>query len=114
MGVPGGTVVITGGSGLTGAAAALMLHKAYDVVAFDRAGPPHPPPGIETVNVDLTDAASVREGLRTVRQRHGPRIASFLHFAAYYSFSGEPSPLYEEINVRGTERLLDALGGFEV
>src|SRR3982750_3925890 len=103
MGAPGGTVVITGGSGRIGAAAALRLQNEYDVVAFDRAGPPHPPPGIETVNVDLTDEESVREGLRSVRDRHGPRITSFLHLAAYYDFSGEPSPLYEEINVRGTE-----------
>jgi len=31
------------------------------------------------------------------------------HLAAYYDFSGEPSPLYEEITVRGTERVLRAL-----
>jgi nucleoside-diphosphate-sugar epimerase len=32
-----------------------------------------------------------------------------IHLAAYYDFSGEPSPLYDEITVRGTERLLRSL-----
>lgn len=37
-----------------------------------------------------------------------------VHLAAYYDLSGEPSPLYEQITVRGTERLLEHLQGFEV
>ena len=32
-----------------------------------------------------------------------------IHLAAYYDFSGEPSPLYDEITVRGTGRLLHEL-----
>ncbi|MGH2354945.1 MAG: NAD-dependent epimerase/dehydratase family protein, partial [Chloroflexota bacterium] len=39
---------------------------------------------------------------------------SVIHLAAYYDFSGEASPLYDEITVRGTERLLRALQDFEV
>jgi nucleoside-diphosphate-sugar epimerase len=34
--------------------------------------------------------------------------------AAYYSFSGEDSPLYKKITVEGTERLLRELQNFEV
>lgn len=37
-----------------------------------------------------------------------------IHLAAYYDFSGEPSPKYDEITVRGTERLLQGLQGFTV
>jgi len=44
-----------------------------------------------------------------IRYAYGERIASGIHLAAYYDFSGEPSPLYDEITVRGTERLLRAL-----
>jgi len=32
-------------------------------------------------------------------------IAFVIHLAAYYDLSGEPSPLYEQITVGGTERL---------
>lgn len=108
-----GTVIVTGASGLIGAAACLRLAGEFRVVAFDRAGPPHPPPGIETVEVDLTSDESVADGFRQVRGRHGPRIASVLHFAAYYDFTGRPSPRYDEVNVRGTERLLRELARSE-
>jgi nucleoside-diphosphate-sugar epimerase len=37
-----------------------------------------------------------------------------IHLAAYYDFSGEPSPLYEQVTVRGTERLLRLLKEFEL
>jgi len=37
-----------------------------------------------------------------------------VHLAAYYDFAGEPSPLYDEVTVRGTERLLRGLREFEV
>ncbi|WP_345327701.1 NAD-dependent epimerase/dehydratase family protein [Novipirellula rosea] len=41
-------------------------------------------------------------------------MASVVHYAAYYNFSGDPSPKYDEVTVRGTERLLHALRDFEV
>ena len=52
--------------------------------------------------------------LERVRIAYGKRIASIIHLAAYYDLSGEPSPLYEAITLRGTERLLDALQEFDV
>jgi nucleoside-diphosphate-sugar epimerase len=44
-----------------------------------------------------------------VRELHGNTLASVMHFAAYYDFSGAPSPLYEKITVGGTGRLLRLL-----
>jgi len=64
--------------------------------------------------VDLTADDSVQRGLQHVRQMSGGRIASVIHLAAYYDFSGEPSPKYEEVTVRGTERLLRGLRSFHV
>lgn len=109
-----GTVIITGGSGLIGSALALALRDRYHVVAFDNAGPPRPPAGIHTVNVDLTCDSGVREALEDVRRTRGNRIESIIHLAAYYDFSGRPSHRYEEITVRGTERLLRYLRGLDV
>ena len=40
------------------------------------------------------------------------RIHSVVHLVAYYSFSGERSPKYNEITVRGTEFLLNNLNLF--
>jgi nucleoside-diphosphate-sugar epimerase len=107
-------VVVTGSSGLIGAAVADRLHGRYHVVGFDRPGAPHPPTHIECIDLDVTSDESVRDGLRWVRERHGSRIASVIHLAAYYDFSGAPSDKYETITVRGTERLLRELRGFEV
>ena len=108
-------VLITGSSGLIGYATACRFVKDYDVIGFDRAGPPHPPPETEyVINCDMAEDESVREALAEVRRLRGNRIASVIHLAAYYDFSGEPSPLYDEVTVRGTQRLLCALKDFEV
>ncbi len=107
-------IIITGSSGLIGSAVARRLETQYAVICFDRVGAPHPPAECDCVNCDLTSDQSVRDALRRVRDLHGNRIASVIHLAAYYDFSGEPSPKYEEVTVRGTERLLRGLKDFEV
>src|SRR6266508_3952124 len=52
--------------------------------------------------------------LQKIRKRHGGRIDSVIHLAAYFDLTGEPNPKYEQITVRGTERLLRELQSFEV
>ena len=49
-----------------------------------------------------------------LRKRFGSRFVSVIHFSGYYDFTGEPNALYEEVNVQGTRRLLQALQDFEV
>ena len=107
-------VIVTGSSGLIGSAVVNGLANPFRVVGFDAEGPPHPPPAAECVCVDVTSDESVKEGLARVREGYGERIASVVHLAAYYDFSGEPSDKYEEITVRGTERLLRGLKDFQV
>ena len=108
------TILITGSSGRIGYPLAKRLSESFNVVGFDRRAPSHPPPSAECLYVDLTLDESLRRGLQAIRDLHGNRIASVIHLAAYYDFSGAPSPLYEEITVRGTERLLRMLQDFEV
>jgi nucleoside-diphosphate-sugar epimerase len=107
-------ILVTGSSGFIGSAVVRRLARDHTVVGFDREGDPHPPMEAECVCVDVTDEESVRAGLARLRYAHGERIASVIHLAAYYDFSGEPSPLYEQITVRGTERLLGGLQEFQV
>jgi len=102
-------VLVTGSSGLIGSAIIDALCRRYQIVGVDLNGNPHGRPEAETVCVDLTDDASVRNGLRRVRHAYGDRIASVIHLAAYFDFEGEPSDLYDEVTVRGTGRMLSGL-----
>jgi nucleoside-diphosphate-sugar epimerase len=107
-------VLVTGSSGFIGSALVTRFADEFDVVGLDREGMPHPPAAAECVDVDLSSDESVEAALQQVRKRHGQRIASVIHLAAYYDFSGEPSPLYDEITIRGTGRLLRELRHFLV
>jgi nucleoside-diphosphate-sugar epimerase len=108
------TILVTGSSGLIGSAMAARLAKEFRVVGFDREGPPHPPPTVEWVSVDMTSDESMQQGLQSVHERHGIRLASVIHLAAFFDFSGEPNPLYEMVTVQGTRRLLNGLKRFQV
>lgn len=102
-------VLITGSSGLIGYHLALELAKNYTVVGFDQEGPPHPPDNVDCIFVDLRSDESVQQAVGLLETRHGSKVASVVHLAAYYNFSGEPSDLYEQVTVQGTHRLLREL-----
>ncbi|MFE0756938.1 NAD-dependent epimerase/dehydratase family protein [Inquilinus sp. NPDC058860] len=108
-----GTVVVTGSSGFLGRAIIRRLAERYDVVGLDSVLPPTPAASFEAIRVDLTSDASVAAALQRIRAGHGGRIASVIHLAGYYDLSGEPSPKYEAVTIRGTERLLRGLQEFE-
>ncbi len=109
-------VIVTGSSGLIGYTLIHALRHDYEVVGFDRDGHPQPPKEVECICVDVTSDASVNLGCDRVAYAHGKRIAAVVHLAAYYSFSGEPSPLYQKVTIEGTRRLLTTLieKGFNV
>ncbi|MGI8705535.1 MAG: NAD-dependent epimerase/dehydratase family protein [Sphingomicrobium sp.] len=104
-------VLITGAAGNIGTSLAEVLTKDYRVVGLDRPGTEADFPLIEA---DLADDESVDKGMREFRKRFGDRIASVVHLAAFFDFSGEDNPLYEQINVEGTKRLLRALQPLQV
>jgi nucleoside-diphosphate-sugar epimerase len=106
-------VLITGSSGLIGTRLINELAAAWTVVGLDQK-PPKDPSTADFVQCDLTDDNAVAQSLQKVRERHGSRIASVIHLAAYYDFKGEPSPLYDTLTVQGTRRLMQQLKKFEV
>jgi nucleoside-diphosphate-sugar epimerase len=111
------TILVTGTSGRIGYAIAKRLaeeQRSFSVIGFDRKAPSHPPPSAECLYVDLTNEESTRRGLQAIRDLNGDRIASVIHLAAYYDFSGAPSLLYDKVTVGGTRRLLRLLQDFKV
>jgi nucleoside-diphosphate-sugar epimerase len=103
-------VLITGASGLIGLRLVRHLAPEYTVVGLDLEMPSGDLPDEATfLECDLTSDESTREAIEQARERFGSDLASVVHLAAYYDFSGEPSPLYDELTVQGTRRLLVAL-----
>jgi nucleoside-diphosphate-sugar epimerase len=108
------TVLVTGSTGLIGSRVVQALTAAYRVIGLDVKPPKDDVPGADFISCDLTKTDSVTGALRQVANLHGRKIASVVHLAAYYDFSGEPSPLYKSLTVEGTHRLLQELQGFDV
>jgi len=105
-----GIILVTGSNGRIGAAAMRRFAGRFEnVVGFDRKAPKPAPAGCVYITADVTSDKSVADGLSTIREHHGAHIASVVHLAAYYDFFGKPSPLYDEITVQGTARLLREL-----
>lgn len=108
-------VVVTGCSGLIGSRLCdALARRGYQVAGLDVKPPAEGGAHTAFVECDLTETESVTNAMLEVKDRVGPRLASVIHLAAYYDFSGEPSPLYETLTVEGTRRLLQALIEFEV
>jgi len=107
-------IVVSGSSGLIGTTLINKLAEKYLIIGLDNIGYPFPPITAECVCIDITSDESMENAFERIRFAYGNKIASVIHLAAYYDFSGEPSPLYQKITVEGTERLLKVLQGFEV
>ncbi|MEC9374396.1 MAG: NAD(P)-dependent oxidoreductase [Planctomycetota bacterium] len=104
------TILITGGSGLLGAAIARRLRGDHRIVILDIKPPPEDiKDDVKFREMDLTSKEDVQKVVRGLCDEGGGAFDSVIHLAAYYDFSGDPSDLYEQITVRGTERLLKAL-----
>jgi len=102
-------IITTGSSGMLGSGVIDRLHDDYQIIGFDRDGQPQPPPEAECVLMDVTDPRSVDLALQRVRYGYGDHVAALVHMAAYYDFDGEDNPLYEQVTINGTKRLLEGI-----
>lgn len=107
-------IVVSGSNGLIGSALINRITESFQVVGLDHSGNPYPHKTVECVCMDITSEKSVQAAFERIKYIGVNKIASVVHLAAYYDFSGKPSPLYKKITVDGTERLLKILQQFEV
>ena len=98
-------VLLTGSSGLIASAVSQRLLEHYTLVRFDREVGGDPPRGVECITADVSDQSSLAHALDELRAKHGTQLASVVHLAAYYDFSGEKSEKYDQVTIGGTERL---------
>jgi nucleoside-diphosphate-sugar epimerase len=108
------TVIITGSSGFIGEALLDKLAASFRIIGLDRRPPRQLPTNASFEEIDLTSDESVALALAKIGKRCPGGIASVIHLAAYFDLTGEPDPRYEQITVRGTERLLCELQPLEV
>ncbi len=106
-------ILVTGSAGLIGTRTLEALSSNYSVVGMDVKRPEKIVAETGFVECDLTKDESVVQALDTVRDTYGERLASVIHLAAYYDFSGEPSDMYRKLTVEGTFRLLKKLREFQ-
>ncbi|MDO6557708.1 NAD-dependent epimerase/dehydratase family protein [Paraglaciecola chathamensis] len=104
-------VLITGASGNIGTHICRQLNPNYTTIGLDR---DECECSDESYICDLTSDDSIELAMYKIREKHGKHIAAVVHLAAYFDFTGKPNPLYEEVNIKGTERLLSALNDFDV
>lgn len=104
-------ILITGAAGNLGSALSAGLKDHYRVVGLDRTAEGGDFP---LVKADFTSDASVADALKDITNQFGNHIASVIHLAAYFDFTGEDHPLYRSLNVEGTRRFLRQLQAFEV
>lgn len=109
-----GIILITGACGRIGLNAAKLFSKDYQVVGFDIYIPKEKIPNTEFLIVDLSSDISVREAFVKIRGKYGQRIASVIHLAAYYNFTGGEWEKYVQITLNGTRRMIENLQEFQV
>lgn len=104
-------VLITGTAGNLGGTLARALSDQYQIIGLDRSAS-------DAVSLsyiaDITSAESVNEALQKIAHEQSQTLAAVIHLAAYFDFTGEDSPLYQQVNIDGTRHLLSALKPFTV
>jgi nucleoside-diphosphate-sugar epimerase len=107
-------IIVTGSCGRIGTQVVKRLKENYPIIGFELPKSACAPKQKELIPVDLSSDESVQQAFVHIKQFYGTKISSVIHLAAYYSFSEKESPLYDLVTVKGTQRLLQALQGFEV
>lgn len=107
-------ILVTGSSGLIGRKLAKALSADNTVIGMDVKRSEDGISETYFIECDLTKDESVDHALKLLQERHGAHLASVIHLAAYYDFSGEPSEMYDRLTVDGTFRLVKRLKELQV
>lgn len=101
-------VLITGANGRIGKRVIERLADSYFVIPTDNESSDSV--DIENyVMMDLTKEEYIKTSLQKIKELYGDELDSVIHLAAYYSFSNQDWQKYQQITIKGTERLLKSL-----
>lgn len=102
-------VLITGGSGYIGNSIINKLRDEFQVINLDLKPLNMNSPEVVHLKFDITSEKSLKSAFDHILKSYGKKIYSVIHLASYYNFDGKEHSEYEEVNVKGTERLLKEL-----
>ncbi len=106
-------VLITGAAGNIGSQLTEKLSDKYQVIGLDLPAAAEDRQNI--IGCDITDEPSMRSAIDEARSKAGDRpIASVIHLAAFFDFSGKERPQYKAVNEEGTANLLSALESVDI
>lgn len=104
-------ILITGAAGNIGTALAKALCANYTLIGLDI----HKTNACdESLIFDITSEQSITSALEHIKEGYGSKIKAVIHLAAYFDFTGNPSPLYKKINEDGTKKFLEKLQDFHI
>lgn len=104
-------ILMTGAGGRIGSRLIERLAADHRIVGLDLR------PGAEMdgfYTCDIAKPESVAEALAAVKKDHGAEVASVIHLAAFFDFTGEDNERYLSVNVEGTRNVIEGLAGFRV
>ncbi len=110
-------IIVTGSAGRVGASFIKKCSERYPdhpIVGFELLKALYAAANEELVPVNVASEESVAQAFLHIKNFYGTKIAAFIHLAAYYSFDDLRFDNYENITIRGTERILKHLQEFEV
>ncbi len=107
-------ILVTGCSGRIGTKVIERFKdSSYQLIGLDLVAPKtSTPANFAFIKMDVSSVDSIQTAMQQIKQTYGDHIASVVHLAAYYNFTGGEWAKYEQITVEGTKHLLQAVQNF--
>ncbi len=110
-------IIVTGANGFIGRNVVYALSQNYHVIGLDEDSADTfivSDANYDFIPCNFESSENVNVAFDTIREKYGSEIESVIHLAAFKTSAADDDYRYDQVNVKGTQRLLDALELFRV